>query len=151
MVIRDDTNRHSRHLWQQRPQWHNWQHGTPPPLSLTTNVTTLTPPSTSSVDQQCRRANSDTTPYVKRRTWIRRFGRPRFQLYLPTLINTMYPWVYPHVGTPMGVFYLLLHHYLYPSTRTHVVTCGCVAGTGYPMGSGAVCALETWGFTCALA
>ena len=72
-------------------------------------------------------------------------------VFIYLILISLYLRVYPHVGTPMGVFYLLLHRYPYPLTRTHVITRDCVAGTGYPTGSGAVCALETRGFTRALA
>ena len=54
-------------------------------------------------------------------------------------------------GTPSGAFYLLPYHYLYPCTRTRVVTHICMAGKGYRTGTGAVWPVESRGFTRALA
>ena len=63
----------------------------------------------------------------------------------------MYLQVYPHAGTPTGVLCQPPRWYPYPWVCTCAETRVCIAGKGYPTGMSAGCALETRGFTHALA
>ena len=139
-----------------RTQSHAQPHHHPYPPTIHVQPHPHPPPSTSA---RQRVRMPDTHNHVRspcvRTQALRRSNRiagPRVSyIFFYLILISMYLRVYPHAGTPTGVLCRPPCWYPYPWVCTCAETRVCIAGKGYPTGTGAGCALETRGFTRALA